>query len=96
MKKVFAIDYDGTYTMDPELWLMIIKLIIARGHDVVIATMRTESECHDIDQRLKDIVRIIPTHRQSKMKYLSDLGIFPSIWIDDMPIFILENGTAPA
>ena len=40
-QKLIAIDYDGTITADVEMWIEIIKIIIARGHEVVIATMHS-------------------------------------------------------
>jgi len=85
-----ALDYDGTYTKDPELWLLFIKLAQARGHEVVVATMRTFEETHDMDERLTDLInRVVPTDRMAKKPFLASYGMRPDIWIDDQPEFLL-------
>lgn len=40
-----ALDYDGTYTADPDMWLRFVEEAQAAGHKVFIVTMRYESEC---------------------------------------------------
>ena len=35
-----ALDYDDTYTQDPELWLRFVKDALERNHDVRVVTMR--------------------------------------------------------
>lgn len=81
---LIALDYDGTYTADPVLWGAFLAQAAQRGHEVVIATMRHESEPIAVDG-----VRVIYTGRQAKRPFLQTMGLNPSIWIDDMPDFIL-------
>lgn len=89
-KLVIALDYDGTYSADPGLWLEFIKIAQKRGHEVLIATMRTDAELDDMCETLQDRVnRIIPTHRNAKKPFLEGFGIKPDIWIDDYPHFII-------
>lgn len=87
---LFALDYDGTVTADVDLWVMFIKLLEARGHEVVIVTMRHFEELESMDSRITDVCSwIVPTGRRAKMQFCSEFGINPDIWIDDQPHFIL-------
>ena len=91
-KLLIALDYDGTFTADPEMWIDVIKKMQARGHEVVIATMRTPEELDEIDPRLIDShVRIVPTSRRAKVPYLSAFELVPDIWIDDQPLYLYTN-----
>lgn len=89
---LIALDYDGTYTADPEFWLEFIKFATARGHEVVVATMRNDDELDDICDDLYEVVnRVIPTNRNAKRTFLKSFGIKPHIWIDDQPHFIVVD-----
>ena len=84
---LICIDYDGTYTEDPLLWSMFIVQAKNKNHKVICCTMRYEkSEGDEVKMYLEGLVdKIYFTEREAKKKYLSNLGIFPKIWIDDMP-----------
>jgi hypothetical protein len=92
---VIALDYDDTYTRDPEFWNMIIDLAQSRGHEVICVTMRYEKEgsqvIRDLHQRVD---QIIFTERQAKYEFVTKMGIMPSVWIDDSPWFILMDAKA--
>ncbi len=79
---LIALDYDGTYTADPELWDCFIAKAKERGHDVKIATMRFPTEA------IPDIgLDVVYTSRQAKF------GCMPAdIWIDDRPQFLFNGG----
>ena len=79
---LIALDYDGTYTADPELWKAFITKARERGHEVKIATMRFPTE------PIPDIgCEVIYTSRKAKF------GCMPAqIWIDDMPHFLFTGG----
>lgn len=81
---LIAIDYDGTYTADPEGWNVVIMMLKARGHSVICCTHR------NYDERIeRDIGCIIYyTERKAKRPFLAKLGIRPHIWIDDNPHWI--------
>lgn len=83
---LIALDYDGTYTADPELWELFIVSAQNRGHKVIVATMRYESEPIEIAG-----LEVFYSGRKAKRAYLTSLGIIPQIWIDDMPDFILHG-----
>lgn len=77
-----APDYDGTYTADRELWDSFILHARQRGHEVHIVTMRFESE----PVKLGTIVDAVHyTSRTAKKLYMSTLGLYYQIWIDDQP-----------
>lgn len=92
--KTFSLDYDGTYTADPELWLDFIKLAHERGHKVVCVTMRHLHETEDgsFDPRLKGLVTVFPTGREAKKPHMRKKGQQIDIWIDDVPEWIFEGG----
>ena len=86
-----ALDYDGTYTLDPEMWDMIIEGLVWKKHDIRIVTHRHETlDCID---HLFDIP-IIYTDGVAKKWWCEHREPYwvPDIWIDDKPKGILENG----
>lgn len=93
--KTIALDYDGTYTADPELWLEFIKKAHERGHKIVCVTMRHPQEIHEalFDPRLKELVTVFPTGREAKKKHMRMKGVQIDIWIDDNPEWIFEGSS---
>lgn len=89
---LIAIDYDGTYTRDPELWLRFVVDAKKNGHTIVLATMRHNTEIDNICEKLKKEVRIVCTSRKAKVKALMEMDIIPDIWIDDQPYWLLNDG----
>jgi hydroxymethylpyrimidine pyrophosphatase-like HAD family hydrolase len=86
---LLALDYDETYTRDPIFWDAMIKLAIQRGHSVICATMRHESEGAEVIRDLGDQVEtIIFTGRKAKFGAVYAAGYMPSVWIDDSPHWI--------
>ncbi|SEF31323.1 hypothetical protein ABL840_09265 [Variovorax sp. NFACC27] len=93
---LIALDFDGTFTADPDLWLSFIASSRSRGHQVCVVTMRDEFEAEDVHRQLLGKVdRIVFTARHAKLPFLEARGITPHIWIDDMPCWILSDA-APA
>lgn len=88
-----ALDYDGTYTADPELWLSFIRAAQERGHLVAVVTMRYPSECtpEHMDPRLLALgLPMLATSRKAKRPawevYAASNGLPPlHVWIDDNP-----------
>ncbi|OHB85686.1 MAG: hypothetical protein A2Z38_04105 [Planctomycetes bacterium RBG_19FT_COMBO_48_8] len=89
---LIAIDYDETYTRDPEFWDLVIALAVQRGHSVICATMRHEHEGNEIILMLgKKVERIIFTGRKAKHLFLQQVGYYPSVWIDDSPHWLFQD-----
>jgi len=91
MKILFALDYDDTYTLDPDLWLRIIDMILAAGHELIIATMRCHWERDDMDPRLLEKVAVQFCCGKAKKPTLARQGLHPHIWIDDRPDWIIGD-----
>jgi hypothetical protein len=88
-----GLDYDGTYTLDPDFWNDFIFMAEDQGHTVYIVTNRKGDED---DQEVYDVPvaegRVIFTGGKSKHDYMManhDLHI--DVWIDNEPEWIKEN-----
>lgn len=82
---LIALDYDGTYTADPEMWELVIKLLQLRGHEVVAVTGRLESEpiyCSCMKYY---------TSYKAKRDWCKRNGLHVDIWIDDSPDHIVRD-----
>jgi hypothetical protein len=81
-----AIDYDDTYTADPELWEAIMKLMESRRHIPVIVTFRDEKiPGHKISGLNWEIFY---TAGIPKAEYMRMNDIDVGIWCDDWPELI--------
>jgi hypothetical protein len=73
-----ALDYDGTYTLAPDLWDTFIDAAIRSGNEVVCVTMRYPSEPVVMPR-----CKVIYTSRKAKDAF------YPAdVWIDDRPHWI--------
>lgn len=82
---IVCIDYDQTYTADKRLWDAFIQNAKERGHRVVCATMRFETEPISIP------CEVVYTCRKAKAPFLESKGIRPDIFIDDTPQFLFRD-----
>lgn len=80
-----ALDYDGTYSADPEFWNGFIVSAHHRGHEVVCVTRRHES------QAITMPCAVHYTDYWAKVPFVEQLGIKIDIWIDDEPKWLLHN-----
>lgn len=91
--KHIAIDWDETFTADPELWQAFIKLAEERGHRVYCVTCRRDTEEN------REIVRVesLPAYRHyftglsPKRWFMEQRGIQIDIWVDDHPESVKEG-----
>ena len=81
----FGLDYDNTFTEDPELWLRFIELCMARGHFVYITTARNSDNIADIEKAVPRTIELIPSDGRSKQEAVNEAGVDIDVWIDDMP-----------
>jgi hypothetical protein len=85
----FAIDYDGTYTTDPETFDRLIELLQKQGHEVICVTMRYKGEGEEIEEVMKKHnCRVVYTGRKAKQKYMLLCNKWVDVWIDDTPQWI--------
>jgi len=87
-----ALDFDDTYTRDPEMWNEFIDLMHRNGHNVYCVTMRTQAEGRTVKEVLgKRVDGIFFTARKAKRPYMFALGIRIDVWVDDEPGWILQD-----
>jgi hypothetical protein len=86
-----AIDYDDTFTADPDLWDSFIKWAMLRGHCVVCITARqkTLENQEELGQALPSGVVAHFSYDEPKSDYAKRNGIPVDVWIDDMPGWIV-------
>lgn len=84
-----AIDFDDTYTQDPDLWFKFIDQCYIAEHNVWIVTARPDDgDNFDIESSrsvLLQKVNVIYTGYQPKRNFCKKLGIEIDVWIDDSP-----------
>lgn len=91
-----AIDYDETFTADPDLWAMFVSKAQDKGHRVLCVTARRDTdENREMMTENFDLygveMPIIFSNLGSKMHVMESRGIKVNIWIDDSP-FAIVNG----
>lgn len=82
MKLAIALDFDGTYTADPELWQGFVLAAKQDGHEVTLVTVRypTVGDGYpDSAAERMGIPVVYTAGRQKRAAFDAD------IWIDDMP-----------
>lgn len=82
---VIALDYDNTYTEDPELWDTWIEHAKSRGHVVVCVTYR---RAHDTVEHPMRGIEVFYTGGIDKAPFMRDSGLSVDVWIDDWPELI--------
>lgn len=96
-KKVLtiAIDWDGTYNADPDLFKDIIELIKLKGHKVVIVTGRSECTGQEIKNEMINVAPVVFAGDNWKKNAAIAMGYEIDVWIDDLPESI-SHQYAPA
>jgi hypothetical protein len=86
-----SLDYDNTYTRDPDLWDNFITLCKQKGHKVYVVTMRYNhpNESYEVNKALLSKVDgIFFTARKAKRPFMFEQGISIDVWVDDTPEWI--------
>lgn len=89
---IFVLDYDQTFTVDPDMWVEVSEIIKKRGFKVIGATARNKYE-QITDQRYFDVCdSVIYCSGNAKQKVLQNFH-FPEqiVWIDDAPTYIVHS-----
>lgn len=91
-----SIDFDDTYTRDPDMWDLFVLMAQNRGHTVYCVTARgqrglDESEVVDTIGRLIGKDNCIFTDGRPKQKFCWDQKIQIDIWCDDRPEAIVQG-----
>lgn len=89
---IIAIDYDGTWTADPDLWAAFSRSAQARGHEVWCITARSPAmmaEVFAVAGAVLGADRCLAADREPKARAFERLtGRTVDIWIDDTPEMI--------
>ncbi len=91
---VIAIDFDGTFTDDKDLWAGFIRSARDAGHDVVCVTARRETEDNTrfmtTTFKVWDCqIPIVFTDGGAKRDVTNESGVDVDIWIDNDPTAIV-------
>jgi hypothetical protein len=81
---LFAIDFDRTWTEDPDFWHQFIALATMRGHRCIVATGR-HAWSEDMDRHNLPDIPIVWCKGKLKGEACREAGHRVDIWIDDMP-----------
>ena len=79
-----ALDFDGTYDLDPALWDRFIDDAKSRGHKVWIVTCRRDTDENRETVKVGGCL-VLFTNLQAKKWTLEQRGLRVDIWIDDQP-----------
>lgn len=79
-----AIDYDLTYTQDPDYWDEVVRIGRARGHDFVCITGRTEPPGASGSERVPPM-KVICSPDSYKVRAAARAGLKVDVWADDCP-----------
>lgn len=86
---IIAIDYDGTWSADPELFADIARMATARGHEVWCVTARCSTMMGPVLKSAGAVLgedRCLSAGRLAKsVAFLRARGREADVWIDDAP-----------
>lgn len=90
-QQVFALDFDDTFTADPEFWSDFVIRSQARGHVVICI-----SACRDTfqnrrkrEEQLPSGVKIYCSYDKPKIQFADERNLGVTVWIDDCPEMIV-------
>lgn len=82
---VISVDYDDTYTKDPEMFDAFIAVMKSRGHIPVVVTFRNKDRYPITDPPKCEVFY---TDGVGKAEFMRGIGFEVDIWIDDWPELI--------
>ncbi len=82
-----GLDFDDTFTADPDFWIKFIELARSFGHVVICVSGRRETfdNRRKLESALPDGVKVLLSYDQPKADYARENGYIVDIWIDDKP-----------
>lgn len=86
---IVSIDYDDTYTRDPELWDIFCSSLLERGHTVWCVSARSQHYMSEAIGSIGLVIgedKCIGTNGVAKRDFLfRNFGVYADVWVDDMP-----------
>lgn len=80
---LIALDYDFTFTADPDFWRAVVALGTARGHKFVCVTGRDIPP--DFSREPAIPMRVVCAAGAPKFRAAMRAGFAVDVWIDDAP-----------
>ncbi len=87
---VIALDYDDTFTDNPNAWAAVAAQLTAHGYTVIGVTLRNRymPVC---DHYMSVCGTVVYCAGHSKKEVLARMGYHDVIWIDDNPKYIVRS-----
>lgn len=87
-----AFDYDNTISKDADVFIEVMRVLQARGHDVFVVTARRDHIHPEDFREIEKEFKVYKTRHIAKRMYMREIeGIEVDVWVDDSPEAILEN-----
>lgn len=87
---LIALDYDDTFTVDPDFWREVIRMGRERGHEFVCVTGRHTAPDFTREPAIPCSVVCAPLDYKDPVARAE--GIKVDVWIDDCPQYIRREG----
>jgi hypothetical protein len=92
--KFIAVDWDGTFTENPDLWRGFIKAANAcdDGRQFRCFFVTARRPCEEVQQEADSLgIEAIFTSGLPKIRFCEESGSDIHIWIDDMPELLFKS-----
>lgn len=89
---IISIDYDDTFTADPDCWTEVIEVLKKYQHEVICVSARRNKL--DNRQELSAALPKIPillSYDEPKRSFALKAGYDVDVWIDDSPSAIIDS-----
>jgi len=90
---VISVDFDETWTKDPEAWRTFARLFRGRGHTIIVTTNRDDIPgFSDLVRRAvgtRAVKEVIFAGAKPKRRAASERGYDVDVWIDDHPEMVV-------
>jgi hypothetical protein len=82
-----AIDFDDTFTRDPDLWSRFVVMCQNRGYKPIMVTMRFPTQHGGMEDAIElfGAVNVYFTGHHLKKPFMELHNIHVDVWIDDTP-----------
>jgi len=92
-KQTIAIDYDDTFSADPEMWILVIQTWKDYGYQVICVTARkpTFENRKELSDALPDDIPLLLAYDEPKRQFAEKQGFKVDIWVDDTPEAITQE-----
>lgn len=90
---IIALDYDNTYTADPEFWNKFILDAEEAGHKVICVTGRSDTEdfARPVMESIGKLCQVVFAGPKWKRDAALAKGWKVDVWIDDMPEMVAKQ-----